>query len=186
MSGHKIGYVRVSSVDQNEARQLADIQLDKVFTDKCSGGTRKRPALAECLEWCRDGDSLHVHSIDRLARNLEDLQAIVKKLTDNGVTVNFEKEGLTFNADTSNPMNTLMLQMMGAFAQFEKEMINERQREGIAKAKKDGVVFGAKAKLGEKQIAEIKAMFATGEHTKNAIADKFKVTRQTVYKVLKQ
>ena len=186
MSGHKIGYVRVSSIDQNEARQLADIQLDKVFTDKCSGGIRKRPALTECLEWCRDGDSLHVHSIDRLARDLNDLQGIVKQLTNNGVTVYFEKEGLTFNSDTSNPMNTLMLQMMGAFAQFERAMIKERQREGIEAARKAGKQIGAKAKLSDKEVTEIKTIFAAGDSTKTAIASKYKISRPTLDKALKQ
>ena len=185
MSGHQIGYVRVSSVDQNEAMQLADIELDKVFTDKCSGATRKRPALIECLEWCRAGDTLHVHSIDRLARDLADLQNIVKQLIDNGVSVVFEKEGLTFSADTSNPMNTLMLQMMGAFAQFERSMIKERQREGILAAKKAGKQIGAKPKLTPEQVKDIKALIAEGQ-TKIGVADKYGVSRPTLDKALNQ
>ena len=183
MSGHKIGYVRVSSTDQNEARQLASIQLDKVFNDQCSGATRNRPALSECLEWCRSGDTLHVHSIDRLARDLADLQAIVGELIAKGVSVVFEKENLTFSGDTSNPMSTLMLQMMGAFAQFERSMIKERQREGIAAAKKAGKQIGAKAKLSAAQIIEIKALLAAGE-TKKAVAEKFGITRPTLYKAI--
>jgi DNA invertase Pin-like site-specific DNA recombinase len=183
MSGHQIGYVRVSSTDQNEARQLADIELNKVFTDKCSGGTRQRPALAECLEWCREGDTLHVHSIDRLARDLADLQAIVGELTAKGVAVVFVKENLTFSGDTSNPMNTLMLQMMGAFAQFERSMIKERQREGIAAARKAGKQIGAKPKLSADQIVEIKELLAAGE-TKKAVAEKFGITRPTLYKAI--
>ena len=186
MSGHKIGYVRVSSIDQNEARQLADIQLDKVFTDKCSGGIRKRPALTECLEWCRAGDSLHVHSIDRLARDLNDLQGIVKQLTNNGVTVYFEKEGLTFNSDTSNPMNTLMLQMMGAFAQFERAMIKERQREGIALAQKRGAYRGGRKRaLSPEQITDLKARIDKGEK-KAKVAREMGISRETLYQYLRQ
>ena len=126
------GYIRVSSLDQNEDRQLADLglNLDKTFTDKCSGKDMKRPELQKALEHVREGDTLHIHSIDRLARNLVDLQSIVEELTGRGVTVVFHKENLTFSGE-SDAMHKLMFQMMGAFAEFERSMIRERQREGI-------------------------------------------------------
>ena len=133
MKGQNVGYIRVSSVDQNSDRQLSDTSLDVVFEDKCSGKDTQRPQLKACLRHLRSGDALHVHSIDRLARNLKDLQTLVEELTGRGVTIRFNKENLTFTGD-ANPMQKLMLQMMGAFAEFERSMIRERQREGIAAA----------------------------------------------------
>jgi DNA invertase Pin-like site-specific DNA recombinase len=177
-----IGYKRVSSVDQNEARQLMDIKLDKVFTDKRSGKDRNRPALTDCLEWCREGDTLHVHSIDRLARNLVDLQSIVNSLIDKGVNVQFHKESLSFSGKP-NPMNKLMLQMMGAFAEFERSMIRERQKEGIQAAQKAGKQIGAKPKLTPEQVAEAKIRISEGE-SKSDIAKALNVSRPTLYKAL--
>ncbi len=126
MKGQRIGYIRVSSVQQNTDRQLADIPLDKVFEDKVSGKDTNRPQLKACLGHLREGDTLHVHSIDRLARNLLDLQKLISELVAKGVTVVFHKENMTFSNDT-NPMRALMLQMLGAFAEFESAMIKERQ-----------------------------------------------------------
>lgn len=176
------GYVRVSSADQNSQRQLEGVQLDKVFTDTCSGKDRKRPALERVMEHLRDGDHLHVHSIDRLARNLQDLQTIVSELVMMGVTVTFHKEGLTFS-EKADPMQELMFQMMGAFAQFERAMIKERQREGIEAAKKKGVYKGRKPKLTKAQINEIREYLANGA-TKAELARKYGVSRQTLYVAL--
>ncbi len=136
----QVAYIRVSSVDQNIERQLADcgIEFQKSFTDKTSGKSKDRPALRECLEYLREGDTLHVHSIDRFARNLKDLQEMVSDLNQRGVTIHFHKENLIFGVNGSNPMNQLMLQMMGAFAEFERSVIRERQREGIEKARAAG------------------------------------------------
>jgi DNA invertase Pin-like site-specific DNA recombinase len=127
-------------VDQNIERQLTDcdFEFQKTFTDRTSGKNKDRPALRECLEYLREGDTLHIHSIDRFARNLKDLQEMVWDLNQRGVTIHFHKENLIFGANGSNPMNKLMLQMMGAFAEFEREVIRERQREGIEKAKAAG------------------------------------------------
>lgn len=133
----QLGYIRVSSVDQNSSRQLDGIHLDKVFTDKMTGSARDRPQLDALIDYARDGDVLHIHSIDRLARDLRHLQEIVSLLVGNGVTVQFHAESLTFNGN-DNAMNTLLLQVMGAFAQFERTMIKSRQREGLLKAKQLG------------------------------------------------
>lgn len=184
MSGHKIGYVRVSSVGQNTERQLDGVEIDKIFREKVSAKNRKRPILDECLEYLRQDDQLHVHSIDRLARNLVDLQNIITALNGKGVSVHFHKEGLVFTG-ADNPMNKLMLQMMGAFAEFERNLIHERQAEGIANAKKRGVKFGKAAKLTPDQVAEVKTMVAE-RYSKIKIAEKFNVSRQTIYNVLKQ
>ncbi|MGL1862678.1 MAG: recombinase family protein [Pseudodesulfovibrio sp.] len=178
----QFGYIRVSSVDQNESRQLEGIQLDKKFIDKCSGKDTKRPELQRALEHLREGDTLHVHSIDRLARSLQDLQVIVKDLNAKGVTVKFHTENLTFTGD-ENPMQELMFQLMGAFAQFERAVIKERQKEGIAAAKKRGVYKGRAPKLAKEQIEEIRSKADAGAN-KAALAREYKVSRQTIYSVL--
>ena len=134
MHGQRIGYIRVSSFDQNPERQLEQVQVDKVFTDKASGKDTQRPELDTLLSFVREGDTVVVHSMDRLARNLDDLRRLVQKLTKRGVRIEFVKESLTFTGEDS-PMANLMLSVMGAFAEFERALIRERQREGIALAK---------------------------------------------------
>lgn len=136
-----IAYIRVSTVDQNTDRQLDGMTFDKVFTDKLSGSDTNRPQLLAMMEWARAGDVVHVHSIDRLARSMADLLKIVADFNVKGVHVKFHKEDMTFTGDDS-PMQKLMLNMMGSFAQFEREVMKERQREGIAKAKEKGVYKG--------------------------------------------
>ncbi len=122
MVGQRIGYVRVSTVDQNEFRQLEGQVLDRAFTDKASGRDTARPELTELLRFVRDGDTVVVHSMDRLARNLDDLRALVQGLTRRGVRVEFLKEQLVFTGEDS-PMANLMLSVMGAFAEFERSLI---------------------------------------------------------------
>ncbi len=183
MTGQKIGYIRVSSVGQNTDRQLDGVKLDKQFEEKVSAKDRNRAGLSECLEYLRHGDELHVHSIDRLARNLVDLQNIISSLNEKGVSVHFHKEGLQFSG-SDNAMNKLMLQMMGAFAEFERSLIRERQAEGIANAKKNGVQFGKEQKLSPAQVEEVKEL-VKNRYGKTEIAERFKVSRQTIYNILK-
>lgn len=151
MKGHRIGYVRVSSYDQNPERQLEHIQVDKVFTDKASGKDTQRPQLDALLDFVREGDTVVVHSMDRLARNLDDLRRLVQKLAKRGIRVEFIKESLAFTGDDS-PMANLMLSVMGAFAEFERALIHERQREGIALAKQRGAYRGRRKALSPKQV----------------------------------
>ena len=146
MGGQRIGDVRVSTLDQNEKRQLEDQVLDRVFVDKASGRNTARSQLTGLLRFARDGDILVVHSMDRLARNLDDLRALVQELTRRGVRVEFVKEGPVFTGEDS-PMANLMLSVMGAFAQFERSLIRERQKEGIALGKQRGVYKGRKKSL---------------------------------------
>ena len=119
MNGKNIGYIRVSSIDQNTARQLEGVTLDKTFIDTCSGKDTRRPGLMACLDYVREGDTLHVHSIDRLARNLQDLLHIIESLKQRAVAVVFHKEGLTFSGKEA-PFQKLQLQIIGAVAQFER------------------------------------------------------------------
>ena len=175
----QIGYTRVSSYSQNTDRQLTGIDLDKVFTEKASAKDAKRPQLLECIEWVREGDVLHVHSIDRLARNLFDLQSIVEQVTSKGVEIRFHKESLTFTGE-ENPMQVCMLQMMGAFAEFERSLINERRKEGMAQAQAAGKQIRRKAKLSAEQVEEIKQRISQGE-AKSTLAKEYGVSRQTLY-----
>jgi DNA invertase Pin-like site-specific DNA recombinase len=177
--GQVVGYRRVSSVDQNEARQLEGVELDKVFTDKASGKDTRRPQLERALEFLRDGDVLVVHSMDRLARNLDDLRRIVLTLTKKGVSVQFIKESLTFTGEDS-PMANLLLSVMGAFAEFERAIIRERQREGIALAKKRGVYRGRKPSLSAERAAEMRKRAESGEN-KAALAREFGISRAALY-----
>lgn len=110
MSGKQIGYIRVSTIEQNTERQLHEIALDETFTDKCSGKDINRPALTELIKFVRKDDTVHVHDISRMARNTENLLSLVKELTDKGVKLVFRKESLTFSAE-DNPMQQLMLTM---------------------------------------------------------------------------
>lgn len=182
--GQDVGYLRVSSVDQKTDRQLDGVRLDKVFSDTASGKDTRRPQLQECLRYVREGDRLHVHSMDRLARNLIDLQKMVEELTARGVAVRFHAEGLTFTGE-NDAMQKLMLQIMGAIAEFERANIRERQREGIAKAKASGKHLGRKASLSDKQIGEIIGRIEEGEE-RSSIAKAFGITRQTLYRTLKR
>ncbi len=177
--GQRIGYQRVSTADQNTDRQLDGVELDKAFTDYASGKNTDRPELARALDFIREGDTLVVHSMDRLARNLEDLRRIVRELTAQGVKVEFVKENLIFAGDDS-PMNTLLLSMLGAVAEFERSMILERQREGIAIAKAAGKYKGRKASLTDDQAVDLRARLAGGEAV-TALAREYGVSRQTVY-----
>ncbi|UIJ39565.1 recombinase family protein (plasmid) [Desulfobaculum bizertense] len=179
----EIGYVRVSTVGQNTARQLDGLELDELFEEKASATTRHRPKLEECLRYVRKGDTLHVHSIDRLARNLGDLLHVLELLLKKQVTVEFHKEHLRFDTGES-PFQTLQLQIIGAVAQFEREIIRERQREGIAKAQASGRHCGRRPKLSAKQKEELKRRCADGEK-KAALAEEYGVSRQTVYRQIK-
>ncbi|WP_281046993.1 recombinase family protein [Terriglobus saanensis] len=182
--GKDIGYVRVSSAEQNEARQLEGLGLDRTFTDKLSGKDMNRPQLSAALEYLRDGDTLFVHSMDRLARNLDDLRKIVLGLTERGVHVSFVKEGLLFTGEDS-PMSNLLLSVMGAFAEFERSLIRERQREGIAAAKKAGVYKGRRPKLNEAMVIDLKRRAANGEK-RAMLAREFKISRETLYTYLEK
>jgi DNA invertase Pin-like site-specific DNA recombinase len=185
MSSQNVAYLRVSSVDQSVARQqeaMKVVTFDKVFTEKASAKDTNRPALQECLQYCRQGDTLHVHSIDRIARNLKDLQNIIDQLVTKEVTVHFHKEGLVFNGN-DDAMSRLMLQMMGVFAEFERALIRERQREGIAAARKAGKQFGRKKALSVEQIADAKKSVDGGEQ-KTLLAARLGVSRTTLYAAL--
>lgn len=185
MKGQVIGYRRVSSQEQSTARQLDGIELDEVFEDKVSGKDRARPELERMIRHARKGDTVVVHSMDRLARNLGDLKAIVNELIAKGAQVRFEKEKLTFSGE-ADAMAELMLNLMGAFAEFERSMIKSRQLEGIAIKKAAGGYKGKgrKKSITDEMVAAIKVRVAAGEK-KTKIASDLGISRESIYKLLK-
>tara|TARA_B100000614_G_scaffold253750_1_gene268102 strand:- start:1969 stop:2571 length:603 start_codon:yes stop_codon:yes gene_type:complete len=179
----EVGYIRVSSVDQNTARQLDGVHLDKKYIDKMSGANTKRPELIKCLDFVREGDTLHCHSMRRLARNLGDLEKLIDALTSRGVKVHFHTESLIFTGQ-DDAMARLLLHVIGAVSQFERATIKERQMQGIIQARKAGKHLGRKDKLSLSQKRELIALVdADGDKTK--IAEKFGISRPTLYKILK-
>lgn len=183
MLGQRIGYIRVSTLDQHVERQLEGTEVDKTFTDKASGKDTKRPQLELLMSFVRTGDTVVVHSMDRLARNLDDLRRIVQTLTGRGVCIEFVKEHLSFTGEDS-PMASLMLSVMGAFAEFERTLIHERQREGIALAKKRGAYKGRKKSLSQAEVAKLRQRLTTGM-SKAQVAREAGISRQTLYQYLR-
>jgi len=183
-SGKTVGYIRVSTLDQNLDRQLEGIKLDKVFTDKASGKDIYRPGFEALLQYVREGDTVIVHSMDRMARNLDDLRQIVQRFTKQGIKIQFIKESLTFTGEDS-PMATLLLSVMGAFAEFERALIRERQMEGIALAKQRGAYKGRKKSLNQEQIETLKQRAALGDK-KAHIAKDLGISRETLYQYLRE
>lgn len=185
MKGQVIGYIRVSSADQNTERQLEGIMLDIVFTDKASGKDTNRPQLQAAFKHARLGDTFVVHSMDRLARNCEDMLRVVRSLTGRGIAVQFLKEKMYFEAGTDDPRTTLLFTLLSAFSEFERAIIRERQREGIAIAKAKGNIYkGRKPALNKEQIAEVRHLVANGA-VKAQVARDYKVTTVTLNKYIR-
>jgi DNA invertase Pin-like site-specific DNA recombinase len=183
VQGQRVGYVRVSTFDQNPERQLDQVPVDRLFIEKASGKDTQRPELEAMLAFARQGDTVVVHSMDRLARNLDDLRRIVHGLTRRGVRITFVKESLTFTGDDS-PMAHLMLSVMGAFAEFERALLRERQREGIALAQQRGAYRGRKKALSDTRIAALHQRVEAGG-SKAQIAREFGISRETLYQYLR-
>lgn len=184
MTGKLIGYIRVSTSDQNPERQLEGMKLDKRFIDYASGKTTQRPQLEAMIDYIREDDQLYVHSMDRLARNVKDLRNLIDILITKGVSVHFVKENLSFTTERS-PMNDLLLMVMGAIAEFELSMIRERQSEGIRIAKLAGKYKGRKRKLYSDGVEKINELLNTTRKSKSNIAKEMGISRSTLYKYLK-
>ncbi|SDR00267.1 recombinase family protein [Pseudovibrio sp. Tun.PSC04-5.I4] len=185
----KFGYARVSTKDQNEARQIEalkdhGITENDILIDKVSGATKDRPALDELRAKLREGDEVVVLSMDRLARSLIDLNELVQEITQKEVTVRFIKEGQTFKpaSQGKDPMATLMLGVLGSVAQFERDIIKQRQAEGIEVAKAKGVYQGGKPTIDR---ARVQKMLSQGMN-KSAIARELKVDRTSVIRITKE
>ena len=178
--GQCVGYIRVSTLDQREDRQLEGVALDRRFVDHVSGKDVKRPQLTALLSFVREGDTVVCHSMDRLGRNLDDLRKLVFGLTERGVRVEFRKENLIFTGEDS-PMANLLLSVMGAIAEFERQLIRERQREGIALAKKRGVYKGRPATLNPSVVASLVKRLKAGEKP-SELAREFGISRMTLHR----
>ena len=180
-----VQYLRVSTIEQNEARQLealAKYNAEKTYLDKVSGKDTNRPQLQAMLDYVREGDIVVIHSFDRLARNTKDLLEIVKTLNKKGVQLISNKE----NLDTSTPTGKLMLTMLGAIAEFVRECILERQREGIACAKERGAYKGRQVKaIDEELFARYYAEYKLRKINKVQLAEKLNISRPTLDRLLK-
>jgi len=183
--GLTVGYVRVSSADQNLARQLDALgPVDRLFEDKVSGGSRTdRHGLTDCLRYIRDGDTVRVASMDRLARSLADLQQIVDDILAKGASVHFVKENQTYTPAGDDSMSRLLLHILGAFAEFERNLIRERQAEGIRIAKAAGKYRGRARTLTPDQVAAARAQLEQGVPMARLARD-LGVDRSTLYRAL--
>jgi DNA invertase Pin-like site-specific DNA recombinase len=180
-----INYKRISTVSQNNERQLYDIECDRVFEDVCSGKDVNRPELEKMLFTIRAGDTVNVHELSRLARNTKDLLDIVEQILSKGATVTFHKENLTFSGErVDDAFQKLMLTMLGAISTFERDLLLERQREGIAIAKQKGKYKGRKSQFSDAEVEVIKQQF--DETTNKAeLARKLGISRSYLYSVSK-
>ena len=180
-----VQYIRVSTVEQNEARQieaLAKYNAEKTYLEKVSGKDTNRPKLKEMLEFVREGDCIVVHEFSRLARSTKDLLEIVEYLNKKGVQLISNKE----NLDTSTPTGKLMLTMIGAIAEFERQQILERQKEGIAIAKREGKFKGKQVKaIDEEKFEKLYKKYSNREINKVQLAKELNISRPTLDKLLK-
>ena len=183
--GQRIGYARVSSSDQNLARQLASLgEVNRLFEEKQSGAQRGgRTGLADMINYTRDGDTVVVSSMDRLARSVVDLNQIVGELITKGVAVEFIAERVTFSPGARDPFAEFQLNIMASFAQLERAITRERQAEGIRAAKTRGVYQGRTRKLTAEQLATVRELMSTGV-PKAEIARRLNVDRSTLYRTL--
>jgi DNA invertase Pin-like site-specific DNA recombinase len=180
-------YIRVSTVDQNTDRQLVDIQCDRTYEEKVSGKDQNRPQLQAMLGSLREGDLVNVHDMSRLGRNTRDLLEIVDKVISLGASIRFHKENLFFDGSKKkDPYQKLMMTMMAGFADFERSLILERQREGIAIAKAQGKYQGKQSKFTKEQVEEIRSQFNDPLTNKAALAKSLNITRAYLYKLMKQ
>ena len=173
-------YKRVSTIVQSTERQLIDVPSDREYEDKLSGKNRERPQLEAMLSNLRSGDIVNVHSMDRLARNTRDLLNIVDEINKIGATIKFHKENLSFEPNKQDPYQQLMMTMLAAVSSLERELINQRVREGVALAKAKGKYKGGKNKLSDEQVSELNNLYKQGIPIAK-IARQFNITRPTVY-----
>lgn len=180
-----VGYVRVSTAEQNEARQIQALEalgVEKIFTDKVSGKNTNRAKLAEMLNFVREGDTLYISEFSRLARSTKDLLAIVEQLSAKGVHVVSLKE----NFDTTTASGRMMLAVVAAIAQFEREIMLERQREGIEVAKKAGKYAKPYIVVPDEHFEAAYQRYLNRELTKSGMCKQLGISRPTLNRILKE
>jgi len=177
-------YIRVSTASQNSERQLLDVPCDRQYVDTCSGKDKERPQLKAMLLNLRAGDHINVHELSRLARNTKDLLSIVEEILYEKASIHFHKENLRFSPEkTADSFQKLMLTMLGAISTFERDLMLERQREGIAIAKAKGKYKGKQCRFRKDEIADIKARFSVSKN-KAALAKELGISRPHLYKLV--
>lgn len=184
----RLGYVRVSTVEQNpesQIRELQSHQVEKIFEDRVSGKSIERPQLKSLMEYAREEDEIYVYCLDRMARNLLDLRGLIDYFLSKGVSIRFLKEGLVFSPGKIDSISTLTLNLLGSFAEFERSLIRERQIEGIKIARQSGKYKGRKPSLNAEQLKNIKEKLFLGI-TKKKVAEHFKISRATLYAYLEK
>jgi DNA invertase Pin-like site-specific DNA recombinase len=184
IKGQKVAYVRVSTLEQNVESQLQGISVDKTFVEKASAKNKERPILKEMLNYVREGDRIFVHRIDRLARNVKDLLAIVEAINTLEVSIHFISENLLFDGN-QNPMSQLMLTLSATFSEFERNIARERQREGIINAKKKGLYKGRKPIFSVEESKRIHYMIHELGMSKGKVAREYGVSVPTIYAYLR-
>lgn len=180
----QIAYIRVSTIEQNEQRQIEAMKrydIEKWFIEKVSGKDTNRPKLKEMLNFAREGDTIHIHDFSRLARSTKDLLNIVELLNEKGITLISNKE----NIDTSTPTGKLMLTMIGAINEFERTNLLERQKEGIAIAKREGKYKGRKA-VSIPDFENYYEKYKKREINKSELAKELNISRPTLDKLIKE
>ena len=179
-------YIRVSTVHQNTDRQLLGIECDRIYEEKASAKTADRPQLQALLSNLRAGDHVNVHELSRLARNTKDLLLIVEQILDAVASIQFHKENLRFDSGkTADPFQKLMLSMLASISTFERDLMLERQREGIAIAKINGKYKGRKSRFNVDQLEDIKTKFMMPAINKSALAREYRISRQHLYEICK-
>lgn len=182
--GKNVAYVRVSTVEQNEGRQREALQpyaIDKWFVEKISGKNTDRPKLQEMLEYIREDDTVYVEEFSRLGRSTADLLSIVQQIEDAGAKFVSIKEQF----DTKTPAGKLQMTMLAAISEFERDMILERQREGIALAKREGKYKGRK-RISVPNIREYYNRYMTRQANKTQIAEELGISRNTLDRLFKE
>lgn len=183
----KFLYCRVSSIYQNTDRQtLNESDFDRTYIDKCSGKNTDRPQLQAMLSNLRPGDEITCHSLDRLARNMFDLQTLVQEITDKDCSVVFLKENLRFEPGKNNPISTLMLQILGSISEFERSLIKARQMEGIALAKEKNKFKGGQEKLSKTDSKDLKLLLLKSRISVKEVMKKYDICRASVYNYKKR
>lgn len=185
-NGAIIGYARVSTVGQNLGRQIAELEglnAKPIFKEKLSGASRNRPVLEEAIRYARQGDVFVVTSMDRLGRSLRDLHTIIDDLTEKGVSVHFQRENVSFSRDENSPQANLLLGFFGAVLEYERSLIRQRQAEGIALAKAQGIYMGRPPVVTEEMLAKARELIALGV-PKTAVAKQLNISRATLYRHL--
>lgn len=184
MTGKRIGYVRVSTTDQNPDRQLEGIELDKKYVEYASGSSMKRQQLDDLMEYVRDDDIVFVHSVDRLARNIRNLLELVEKFKSKNVELHFIKEDLKFTSKESTLSEKVTLWVFGIVAELERSHILERQRFGIAQAQAQGKYKGRKSKFNPDVREYIINALTTTRMSKSQIAIELNISRHTLYRYM--